>query len=325
MMHHDNSKRPASQPSCPSCGGAALIPLEMVGLDDVHSFYTACEKSRQELSRLVDIVDGHYSMRRCEACGLEFADPLKAPPSGWYDAAYSVLSLYPADRWEFSQVLAGCQGGDFLSEIGCGSGHFLKMCAIAGITAEGLDFSESAITQCDQQGLRARRLDVSCMTDGIEASQDRDLVVAFHVLEHLDCPDTMFGMAASLLKSSGKLLIAVPSDRRPSRRYGERDFLDQPPHHMTRWTPDSLRAIGQRNSWKLVSVRYEPMTLLGQLWSITVRLPLYRALAGGRKPLAPWGEFAVRALLLPLAMCRLLATRPPLSGHAMLAEYVRAQ
>jgi SAM-dependent methyltransferase len=309
---------------CPACGGTATLPLELVEVDEAHSFYTTCLKERKALSRLVSVVNGQYTMRKCETCSLEFADPLKAPPSGWYDAAYSLLPLYPADRWEFSEALSRCKKSDLLAEIGCGNGQFLRMCRDARMRAVGFDFSATAVRECNDEGLDACRLDVAGLSDEISAVQDQDWVVAFHVLEHLDRPETLFKMAASLLKLSGRLLVAVPSDRRPARRYGERDFLDQPPHHMTRWTPSSLKAIGARTGWRLASIVYEPMTIKAQLWSISVRLLAYRAILGSRGRLSPSAEVATRALVLPLALMRLLATRPALSAHAMLAEYRRS-
>jgi SAM-dependent methyltransferase len=303
---------------CPACLGSKSRSLEMIFLQEVHGFYSKSHAVRQELTRLAGSDPEPYKMRKCADCGLEFADPFRAPPSAWYDAAYSVLSLYPCDRWEFKQVLARCGQQDLIGEIGCGSGEFLKMCRIAGVQAVGVDFSENAINQCTSAGLQAAVLDVAGLSGAQSPAKDRDWVVAFHVLEHLDDPDTMFAIAACWMKSSGRLFLAVPSDQRPSRQYCERDFLDQPPHHMTRWSPAALEAIGQRNGWKMVSLAYEPMSMRAKIWSVTVRLKVYQVASSY---LPRFCEPVLRLLLLPLAAFRLFRTQKDLSSHAMLAEY----
>lgn len=310
---------PAS--SCPACHGENLLPLETVRLADQHPDYTPDKVVQKHLTALAEVPGDTYRMLRCGDCGLEFADPLKAPTSKWYDLVYSVLSLYPGSRWEFEHTLASLRPSDLLGELGCGSGEFLRKCADRGIKAAGVDFSQSAIDACVKTSLDARLLDVSMQTPEFMSRGDRDVVVAFQVLEHVDQPGSLFALARGWARRGGKLLVAVPSDRRPSRYFDERDYLDQPPHHMSRWTEKSLRILGREQGWRLHDVSYEPLAFRTKVWWFSTRIGLYKKFLKLGLFRHGFVERIFRHGLLPVAVVRVLASTRPIAGQSMLATY----
>jgi hypothetical protein len=147
-------------------------------------------------------------------------------------------------------------------------------------------------------------------------------MAAFHFLEHLDRPAALFEHAAARALPSAHLWISVPGDRRTTRRFGVREFLDQPPHHMTRWTSEAFREIGKGHGWRLVETLYEPIPLRTTLWWITAYSPTYQ-----RWKAAGWLdngliEKSYRVLALPAAMIQRSTKDRNLSGYAMLAHFI---
>src|SRR5208282_4250963 len=137
-----------------------------------------------------------------------------------------------------------------------------------GIEAHGVDFMEESVRRCVAKGLHVSLERVG--GDSLPPPRSGfDHVSAFQVLEHLDSPRGLFEKASRVAGRNCHLWLSVPSDRRPSRRFGETDFLDQPPHHLSRWNPQAFAAIGALAGWKLAEVIYEPMPLRVAVWSIT--------------------------------------------------------
>jgi hypothetical protein len=150
-------------------------------------------------------------------------------------------------------------------------------------------------------------------------------VTAFQVLEHVEAPGALFELAAGVSTDDARLWIAVPSHRRPTRHFEERDTLDQPPHHLTRWTESSLAAAGARCGWRLRGVDYEPLSAATRLWWQATRSRLYLTLV--RQPAtAPraW-ERAVRWCHYPLGLLACLEIGDAMTGFSMLAMFEKIE
>ena len=310
--------------TCPACGSCDGQDLEVVSVAEQHRFYAPAEPDLQDrLTIEASKSSSVYRMRRCSRCELEFSLPLRAPNSQWYVLAYQALPLYPQTRWEFNFVLNQLIRNDRVFEIGCGNGAFLAHCRDRGITARGIDFSEAAVQKCKALGLAAELFDV-----GISSNREEQAtaVVAFHVLEHLDQPLSLFERAAEIASNSANLWIAIPSPLRPSRTFLETDIMDQPPHHMTRWTARSLAEIGHRSRWRLENVVYEPISFSAQIWYVGTRTTLYRKFITGNKEAErrALGK-CLRYLLLPYCIYALQTRYRCLSGFTLLAKYRRDQ
>ncbi len=318
------SSRPMTKPaSCPACHGEGFQTLEKIDLDEQHAFYSPDKVVQKQLTEHAAVPDDSYQMLRCNTCGLEFASPLVPPSARWYELSYPLLDAYPGNRWEFEVVLASTHSTQRLYEIGCGAGSFLKQCRSREIAAAGTDFSASAVAKCVDSGLSATVMDIA----GAEAPQNSggagyDVIASFHVLEHVADPYSFFKLATSLAADQAHLWVAVPSDRRPSRVFGERDFLDQPPHHMTRWTESALASVAEPHSWSLAAIQYEPLPLRSALWWSARRNSLYRRFV--RHSNGAGVERLVRYLLYPYLLCAFHRLKRQ-SGLTMLAHYVKSR
>jgi trans-aconitate methyltransferase len=306
---------------CPACNGKSGIPLEVVDVTQQHQYYAPKNKEIQ-LALNAAAAEGalQYQMLRCAQCGIEFSDPMRAPSANWYHLAYRTMDLFRVDRWEFNEVLRRIPKEENLFEFGCGSGAFLELCQQCGIPAAGMDFSEDAVANCAAKGLNVSQIDLNSINGA--TGSDRFLhMVAFHCLEHLEQPAALFAQAARKASKGAHLWLSVPSNRRPTRRMSMTDFLDQPPHHMTRWTPEAFRKIGNQYGWRLTEMLYEPISLRTAVWSISVYSPRYRRLEAAGRFKNRLHEKVYRVGILPVALLRRLTKDRCMSGFSMLAHF----
>jgi SAM-dependent methyltransferase len=307
--------------TCPACNSSANRPLEVVDVFEQHRLYAPnAPETQQALNVAASETALKYQMVRCGHCGLEFCEPRRAPSVSWYHLTYRTLNLFLEHRWEFDEVLRRIPRGARIFEFGCGSGSFLLRCKENGVEAAGMDFSEDAVADCLVKGLNVTRMDLNAPAAAPQNGAVPQMA-AFHAVEHIDRPASLFAHAAARAADSAHLWISVPSDRRPTRRFGVRDFLDQPPHHMTRWTPDAFREIGRQYGWKLVEVIYEPKSFRTAVWAISVYSPSYVKWSTSGRFGNPLIERAYRALVFPGAVLRHLTRDRHTSGFSMLAHF----
>lgn len=303
-------------PLCPACGAHSDREIEQCLLHDQHLIYS--DQDAPAASRL-DEAHGStfeaYRMFRCGDCRLEFAHPLVAPSERWYSALYGQLNLYPRERWEFAVVAESLKAADVTVDYGCGSGEFLMSVRDRVARAVGFDFSSEAVRCATGSGLEAHRIEPQGMPPRFDPPMLADHVTAFHVLEHLERPASLFQFARQVGAASATLWVAVPSDRRASRAYGESDALDSPPHHLSRWTPAALEALGRSQGWTMVAHAYEPLSTGVAVWEETRRLPMFGLLPTRWRPLE---RIARRALAAGVWISR-RHRRTHASGFSQLA------
>ena len=304
---------------CLVCGSKDIVPLEEVDIPKQHALYAPSDKLMQE--RLTETARAsalRYQMMLCKNCGLEFAYPPVSPNAEWYNLAYRALNLYPDDRWEFPFVIQKIKAGDTVLELACGSGEFLKVCKANSIPAKGLDFASDAVNQCKKIGLDADLFD---LTQPYQRPEEKAAnITAFHILEHLSDPNSLFRFASQAATKNTRLWVSLPSNLRPSRMLKQVDFLDQPPHHMSRWSKKAFAEIGKNNGWILEDVFYEPIPDATIIWWITTRIKAYRSL----QPLLSKSallEKAARAILYPFVSARRGTRYKDMTGFTMLALY----
>lgn len=316
--------------ACPACAELGTVAFEWGSVPVQHAAYAARARAHpvavgQPLDTLAALTQahpspqGHFAMRRCPACGLEFADPMQAPPPAWYGALYEALPLYPVQRWEYGQVLQALAPPDTVLDHGCGNGQFLALAAGRVRRVIGIDFSPAGVAAVRRRGLEAHVADEGAAGD-IALSEAASHVTAFHVLEHLPRPAALFELARALGKPSVQLWVAVPSERRPGRLVGDADDMDAPPHHLTRWTPRALQALGECQGWQLRALHHEPLSWRQCVWEVGRRSRLVAALQAARHLPRP-----LRRGLSRVAAVGLWAfSRHPMdraSGFSMLARY----
>lgn len=157
-------------------------------------------------------------------------------------------------------------------EVGCNAGFFLENMKREGWQALGIDLNPSVVDFA-----RARGLDVRCGTlDNLATEEDGsfDWVVLIHCFEHLpDIPDAVRRIA-SLLKSGGHCLIAVPNYGAVFHNlwYRERTDFFVPGQHLWYFEPHTLEQCFLRFGFQ----KAEIATFTGLSAESKITLPFVR-------------------------------------------------
>jgi len=220
---------------------------------------SACPVCAANMGVPVREVNGH-TLRHCQRCDLVWADPMRGPGAGWYEAHQEYLKnlLLGLDSlaWNHAQFFRDLphRGGELL-DVGCGSGRFLARAAALGYTVTGFDFNPVAVQVARSRfGLK----DVYCASVEEFRVQNPgrrfDVVTAFEVLEHVEDPRGFLQTLFRWLRPGGFLALSVPyRDRWP--RFGVDEAWDLPPHHLTWWSRRAMTEALHRTGFQVQAIR----------------------------------------------------------------------
>ncbi len=195
------------------------------------------------------------SLVRCGECGVATTYP-KPSPDG-LDQNYSEAYYGPENvkfipvaeriiewitnsraRWLHNQISPHSR----ILDIGCGRGLLLKALAQLGHECHGTERSELAATQ-------ARRIvEIKIYTKPLDEcafpENYFDLVILWHVLEHLEDPVGPLRQTSSLLKPKGILVLEVPNlSSIQSSLTGRNWFHLDIERHLYHFTPQGLSKL----------------------------------------------------------------------------------
>jgi SAM-dependent methyltransferase len=217
------------------------------------------------------VVDGQrigsgWVLQRCRVCGtasLPEPDSVPArlglyetgsyaPPGGGRDRL-----LEPARKLmsrERVRLLGPLSPAARVIEIGAGRGRLIAALRAHGHDAVGVEPSGTSSTVAAAKGLPVERLSLE------EASfppAEADLVVLWHVLEHLDRPWEALKSVRSWLKAEGRVVVAVPNlGSLQARIGGDRWFHQDVPRHRTHFSVAGLAALLQRSGFAPTGVHH---------------------------------------------------------------------
>lgn len=101
--------------------------------------------------------------------------------------------------------------GKKLLDVGCGIGTIALELQKKGFEVTGVDFSNVAVSKCQQKGLNAIVSDVD--EAGLKfPDKSFDVVWAGDVIEHVFDPIFLFEEMARILKDNGRILATVPNN-----------------------------------------------------------------------------------------------------------------
>jgi SAM-dependent methyltransferase len=133
-------------------------------------------------------------------------------------------------------------------EVGCGTGHNLKMLEQFG-TVDGIEIDPEARAIAEKR--LGRPISDSRLPDlpGI-ARGGYDLVAALDVVEHIDDDRATIAALASCLGPGGKLLVTVPAHQ---WMWSAHDELN---HHKRRYSKRQLSALIEQSRLRLETIGY---------------------------------------------------------------------
>lgn len=271
-----------------------------------------------------------YTVHQCPSCHLRFSNPMRHPGAEWYreSAHYKqvvITKSLPVPLWVIRRdwrfrtflTLKPRPGGKLL-EVGCGTGHFLRLARAEGYQVVGIDVDDMAIKVArDRFGL------LETYVLSVEEFLSRpwegrfDVICLFDVLEHLDNPITTARGLRRGLVPGGYLELTVPGCRRWPGLF--HPHLDFPPNHLTLWTPQAVEKCISNAGFMLVKVRRSPLRG-GNLW------PYALSRFGVLERLGILGSLVTEAgyPLVAAALAKVLSIIPGAGGFTLMGVAIRS-
>jgi SAM-dependent methyltransferase len=141
-------------------------------------------------------------------------------------------------RMRLKRVTSGVTPGRAL-DIGCGRGLLLARLRDMGWEVQGTELSETSA----RYGREVLNLDIETKNLGDANFPDAsfDLVIIWHVLEHLYAPQETLREIHRILKPDGAFLVAVPNFSSWEARFGKRHWFHlNVPGHLTHFSKQTL-------------------------------------------------------------------------------------
>ncbi|HEY6062979.1 MAG TPA: class I SAM-dependent methyltransferase, partial [Chitinophagaceae bacterium] len=146
-------------------------------------------------------------------------------------------------------------GKGYLLDIGSGTGAFVSEMALHGWYATGLEPDEGA----RQVAKKEYNIELKGMDQFFNLPAGSfDAITLWHVLEHVHELSACIQQLKTLLKKSGKLLIAVPNyTSKDAAIYKEYWAAYDVPRHLYHFSPQSMKVLMEKHGLKLIG--YKPM------------------------------------------------------------------
>jgi ubiquinone/menaquinone biosynthesis C-methylase UbiE len=138
-----------------------------------------------------------------------------------------------------------------LLDVGCGKGYFVKHCVDAGIDAQGVDLSTTAIEFATKSlGINAIAGRVEDMT---EYSGAFETVTMWATIEHLPAPELTLKAIHRVLKPNGLLHLdtGIGADWLDKLLPGVNQWYD-PPQHLFVFSASGLRKILEKTGFEVI-------------------------------------------------------------------------
>lgn len=287
---------------------------------------------------LTDVNLSHYRdpvpYGRCEECGsLSQLSPLNLQQLGQaYSESYWVEKeddslLRKLALWYQQKIVSWDQGlflcrvldtleGKRILEIGPGRGDFLVWAKAQGAIASGWERSHKAVSSLKAKGLKAESVILEDTSHWPNSGATWDVIVGFHVLEHLVEPVKIVASLLSRLAPDGLLLFQVPRiDSWQAIMLGQHWYGLEVPRHVSIPSMKGLKQWSallnlELEDWKHFSLRDNAFCILASLFPSVIP---HRAEFGGLRLI---GLLVGTWLLQPLAFLEALTGR---GGTVMMA------
>jgi len=276
---------------CPITGEAAT-PVQVVGARLLRGLW----RHSFGITPAVLPERGEFTLYRTP-CGLMFFDPPIEGDAAFYGALYAELDA-PAlirasapTRPEYLAAVRHIRPGDRVLDVGAGPGAFAP--SGAAVTALDPHAAEGSGVLRETATAHAARL-----------GEHYDAVTAFQVIEHVADPLALARAMLACAKPGGLVMLGAPLW--PSPMTAIPNFcLNAPPHHLSWWNADAMRALAARLGAAVEEVAILPAAPGQPLIHWMGRLAPIRTAPLGPYFRAHWSWHA--SLLLAYAAARIIA------------------
>ena len=311
------TKPMAGATNCPVCGAGTSRPIYSEARDP--------------------ITLDNFRVVWCSACGVAYTTPPPLNIDRYYPQCYGaygplvrrVLSMFYGmrnSRW----ALLKPEGGSVL-EVGCGPGLMLAAFYRRRWRLLGIERNE-AVAEAARFALGVEIVTVP--VERLPIGARFDLIIIFHVLEHIGEPVTLLRECAERLAPGGRLIVNVPHfSSWQSRFAGPKRLNLDTPRHLVHFTRQILAAILGRAGLRLTELTFASLEDNPYGWAESTINRLTRrgnTLARFLMALDPLGpavllSFVVGAVLVPPALLLALVSWKAKTGGVMEAIAVASQ
>lgn len=245
---------PSSQSSlsCALCGSKHYIEVSRISAVPIESYW---RELGIDFPADFPAFPREFLQLKCVNCGLHSFDPQVVAGTAVYAALGKVDGYYASSKWEFEAALRllAAYPPEHLLELGCGEGHFLVQAGRFAGRVTGIESNPEAVAAARERNLSIRTHELERLDGPFNA------IVSFQVMEHLTNPGEVIRQCVERLSPGGMLIISVPNQ---DGVMGEmkRDFLNLPPHHVTRWERRCFDYIAEDNGLALENYYVEPLS-----------------------------------------------------------------
>lgn len=271
-----------------------------------------------------DYISGEtFQVVRCRHCAQVVTTPVPAHIGRYYPAGYygdEEGRRFPAlvewlqqklYAWRAQFVLRQMKGHPRrVLDIGCGRGLLLRAFQQKGWDVAGTEFSDNACRYARE--VLGIPVQVGLLEQLRFPDNHYDVVVMWHVLEHISDPRPTLVEIARILRPGGVFLVSVPNFGSPEAQLTKADWFHlDTPRHLSHHTPESLKAALASAGLKPARVgffapEYDCFSFVQSLLNRLGVRPnlLYNWLRGHRAKVftgkKPFGSLAATVLLAPL-------------------------
>lgn len=151
---------------------------------------------------------------------------------------------------------SGLSAGNIL-DIGCGTGHFLNEMKQSGWQVTGVEINRKAREYAAENfSLKViPPIEITSLPD-----KTYDSVTLWHALEHLHNPDEWLGVIKRLLKTGGKVIVALPNCLSfDAAHYGSEWAAWDVPRHLWHFSPVTFDLLIRTAGFKPIGIKVLPL------------------------------------------------------------------
>jgi SAM-dependent methyltransferase len=205
----------------------------------------------------------------CDSCGAGRFDPHPTTqdiatfyPSTYYGSAGEGSKFTPAIEGlvratashKARRFSRGLPQGARVLDVGCGRGTLLRDLADLGFEVHGVEVSEEATTGADE---RAQIRIAWTLAEADYPAASFDLVILWHVLEHLSAPLDTLREIHRTLRPGARLSLAVPNFSSLQARWASQAWFHlDPPRHLFHFSMPALLKALDDCGFEVVSVSH---------------------------------------------------------------------
>ena len=148
-----------------------------------------------------------------------------------------------------------------LLDVGCSFGMFIKVANALGFIAEGVEPSEEAALESQNNGLNVKQ---GFLEDLHLPSDSYDIVTLFEVIEHLESPLPLIKECHRILKPDGLFVLSTGNTDSWTCNYlkGNWDYLNiNEGGHISWFNPKSLCLMADRTGFRVIDLKTRSVKL----------------------------------------------------------------